>query len=227
MANILFTVGVSIGIPLLLCVYACFQKRYMPFILGMLAFTVSQILLRIPILQYLGENSAAYSMFSVTNPVLFGLLIGLSAGLFEGIARYIFMCFFMKQRDWQAGFLFGAGHGGIEAVLFVGISALPMLFSPTMIAQSDMLFVGGLERFFAMLLHIGLSIIVLQGIVQKRFLYVVAAILIHGFTDALVVILPLYLPKEYVLVVIEGALVAIASAVLSYSLWIKRKGILM
>lgn len=225
-AGIFFAVGVSIGLPLMMFIYACYKKRYMPFVLGILAFVGSQVLLRIPILQYLGEHSTAYSMFSATQPVLFAIVIGLSAGVFEELARFIFMTFFMVKRDWKAGFLFGAGHGGIEAVLFVGIGAFTLLFSPTAIADNETIFMGGVERFFAMILHIGLSIIVLQGVVQKRFLYVVLAIIIHGFIDALVGIVPLYVSKDYVLIVLEGALVFIALAVLGYSLWIKRKGVL-
>src|SRR5690625_7031839 len=111
-------------------------------------------------------------MFSAMQPVLFAVVIGLSAGVFEEMARFILMRFLMKQRDWQSGFLFGAGHGGIEAVLFVGISAVSLLLSPSLITSGELYFNGGLERLFAMLLHIGLSIIVLQGVVQKRFFYV-------------------------------------------------------
>src|SRR5690625_1133151 len=132
-------------------------------------------------------------MFSAMQPVLFAVVIGLSAGVFEEMARFIIMRFFMKQRDWKSGFLFGAGHGGIEAILFVGINSVVSLFSPAVIAYSTDFFIGGIERFFALLLHIGLSIIVLQGVVQKKFRYVIFAILIHGFVDSLIGILPLFL----------------------------------
>ncbi|MGG2066824.1 YhfC family glutamic-type intramembrane protease [Bacillus sp. S14(2024)] len=226
MASIIFAAIISIGLPLTALLYACSKKRYIPFVLGGLAFVVSQVLIRVPIIKYLGEHSTAYSMFSAMQPVLFAIVIGLTAGIFEELARFIAMRFFMKQRDWQSGFLFGAGHGGIEAVLFLGSSAVFLLFSPTAIANSDTYFIGGIERFFAMLLHIGLSIIVLQGVVRKRFLYVVLAIMIHGIVDALVGILPLYVPKESSLLIVEVTLAVIAVAVFNYSLWIKRKGVL-
>ena len=225
-AGIIFTVIISIGIPFIALLYAFYKKRYIPFGLGISAFVVSQILLRIPLMQYIGQNSAAYSMFSVTQPVLFAIVIGLSAGVFEGLARFVAMRFLMKQRDWQSGFLFGAGHGGIEAILFVGVSAVSLLFSPSMIVSGELYFVGGIERLFAMLLHIGLSIIILQGVVKKRFIYVILAILIHGFIDTLVGILPLYLPADHALIAIEVALAITAVAVFMYDLWIKRKGVL-
>lgn len=206
--------------------YACVKKRYIPFLLGILAFIGSQVLIRIPLLQYLQGNSTAYSMFQAMHPVLFAIVIGLTAGIFEEMARFFIMQFFMKQRDWQSGFLFGAGHGGVEAVLFVGISAFTMMFSSTANVYNTEFFIGGIERFFAMLLHIGLSIIVLQGVVQRKFLYVVLAIIIHGFVDALVGILPLFMPPNTVLITLEVSVAIVAIAVFSYSLFIKRKEVL-
>lgn len=225
-AGVIFTVVISIGLPFIALLYAIYKKRYIPFGLGILAFVVSQVLLRIPLMEYIGQNSAAYSMFRITQPVLFSIMIGLSAGIFEELARFFAIRFLMKQRDWQSGFLFGAGHGGIEAVLFVGISAISLIFSPTIIASSELYFVGGIERLFAMLLHIGLSIIVLQGVVQKRFFYVILAILIHGMVNSFIGIFPLFLPGNYALIAIEAALVIIALVVFIYSLRIKRKGVL-
>ncbi len=136
--------------------------------LGVLAFVVSQILIRIPILNYVNGTSTDFQMFSVMQPVLFALLLSLSAGIFEEVARFIAMRYFMKQRDWQSGFLFGAGHGGIEAVLIVGIPVISLLFSQTVIQNGDSYYFGGIERIFAMVLHVGLSFIVLQAVVQKK-----------------------------------------------------------
>lgn len=226
MVGINLAVIISIGFPLIALLYACYRKRYIPFALGVLAFVGSQILLRLPLMQYLEGNSTTYTMFNATQPVLFAIVIGLSAGVFEEIARYVTMRFFMVQKDWESGFLFGAGHGGIEAVLFVGISAISLLFSPTSIGYSEVYFIGSIERFFAMLLHIGLSIIVLQGIVRKRFFYVVLAIMIHGIIDALVGIVPLYVPEASVLIVLEITIAIFSLAVFSYSLLIKRRGVL-
>lgn len=225
MAGVIFAAAIGMGLPIAALLYACFRKRYIPFLLGVLAFVVSQVLIRIPLLKYIGEHSTAYVMFSATEPVLFAIVIGLSAGIVEELARFTAMRFFMRQRDWQSGFLFGAGHGGIEAVLFVGSSAIALLFSSAALADSEIYFIGGIERFFAMLLHIGLSIIVLQGVVQKRIFYVLLAILIHGFVDALVGILPLYVPKDHVLPVLEVTLAMMALAVFNYGLWTKRKGV--
>lgn len=227
MYGTIFALVISLGLPLLLSFYAFYKKMAVPFLLGALAFFVSQVLLRIPILQVISENSASFHMFAVRQPILFAVVIGLSAGLFEEPARYAAMRFFMKERNWRAGFVFGAGHGGIEAALFVGLNALMMLFSPSAAAayQTEF-FAGGIERFFAMMLHIGLSIFVLVGVVRKNLLYLLLAILLHGFINALVGILPLYLPKDTALWVLEGIIAVFSAGVFGCSLWIKRKGVL-
>jgi len=224
--GVIFTIGISLGLPAILLIYAIIKKQFLPFLLGVLTFVGSQMLIRIPILQYLEMNSSNYKEFSILYPVLFSIIIGLSAGVFEELARYVMMRFLMKQRTWQSGFLFGAGHGGVEAVLFVGISSLMILFSPTAVMYNTDFFIGGIERFFAIMLHIGLSIIVLQGVVQRKFRFVLIAILIHGFVDALVGIWPIFMPTNVALIAIELCLAMVAVAVFIYSLMINRKGVL-
>lgn len=224
--GIIFAVCISLILPIFAFIYAWIKKCYIPFILGGIAFVGSQVFIRIPILQYLQQHSEAYSTFSTNQPILFYIVIGLSAGVFEGLARYIMMRFFMKQRDWQSGFLFGAGHGGIEAVLLVGITAFALLFSPSAHIYNFGLFIGGIERLFAIMLHIGLSIIVLRGVVKRKFIYVVIAMLIHGFVDSLVGIFPLFLSQTTSLLAIEVSAAIIAIAVFSYSFILKRRGVL-
>ncbi|WP_394230040.1 YhfC family glutamic-type intramembrane protease [Bacillus thuringiensis] len=226
MNGLIFTTMISFGLPLVALLYAFWKKRYFPYMLGVLAFVVSQILIRIPILNYLNGTSTDFQMFSVTQPVLLVLLLSLSAGIFEEIARFIAMRYFMKQRDWQSGFLFGAGHGGIEAVLIVGIPVISLLLSQTVIQNGDSYYFGGIERIFATVLHIGLSFIVLQAVVQKKFRYVVFAILIHGAVNTLAGIIPQYVPGTNGIVAVEVAIAISAVLVFSHSFILKRKGVL-
>lgn len=225
MLGILFAMGVSFVLPIILFLYACVKKRYIAFLLGVVAFTGSQVLFRIPILHYLQNDSSTYLIFRALHPIMFAIMIALSAGVVEELARFIMMKYVMKKHDWQSGFSFGAGHGGIEAILFVGISALTMLLSSSafVIAYQDSFFISGIERFFAMLLHIGLSIFVLQGIIRKNRLYLIMAMMIHGFVNATIGIFPLYLPAHTSLIAIEVTLAVTALIVFSYSLSIKRK----
>ncbi|MGE7859550.1 YhfC family glutamic-type intramembrane protease [Bacillus mobilis] len=225
MNGLIFTTMISFGLPLVALLYAFWKKRYIPYMLGVLAFVVSQILIRIPILNYVNGTSTNFQMFSVMQPVLFVLLLSLSAGIFEEIARFIAMRYFMKQRDWQSGFLFGAGHGGIEAVLIVGIPVISLLLSQTVIQNGDSYYLAGIERIFAMVLHIGLSIIVLQAVIQKKFRYVVYAILIHGTANAIASIIPLYVQGKNGIILSEVSIAICAVLVFSYSFILKRKGV--
>lgn len=226
MSGIIFSLTISIGLPLIALCYSVIKKCTIPFILGILAFVISQILIRIPLLEYLQSHSTDYLMFRTMRPILFSIILGLSAGIFEELARFIMMHFFMKQRNWRTGFIFGAGHGGIEAILFLGVQAIIMLSSPLAYAYNVNFWLGGMERLFAMLLHIGLSIIVLQAVVQKKFMYVFIAIIIHGFIDSLIGILPLFLSQHVALISIELSLIFVALIVFTYTLFIKRKGVL-
>lgn len=225
MAGIIVTIVISLVLPLLVFVYALYRQMSIPFVLGAVAFVVSQMVLRIPLLNYWGTHSVSYTMFQMTQPILFFIVLGLSAGVFEELARYVMMRYFMKRKSWQAGVLFGAGHGGIEAVLLVGIAAVSVLLSPNMLMQ-DGLWIGGFERFFAMLLHIGLSIVVLTGVRRGKFIYVIAAIVIHGVVNALSGILPMFVPAAYALFVVEGTLAVSALALCWYSLSIRKRGVL-
>lgn len=225
MNGLIFTTMNSFGLPLVALLYAFWKKRYIPYMLGVLAFVVSQILIRIPILNYVSGTSTNFQMFSVMQPVLFVLLLSLSAGIFEEIARFIAMRYFMKQRDWQSGFLFGAGHGGIEAVLIVGIPVISLLLSQTVIQNGGSYYFAGIERIFAMVLHIGFSIIVLHAVVQKKFRYVVYAILIHGTANAIASIISLYVPGKSGIIMSEVSIAICAVLVFSYSFILKRKGV--
>ncbi|HHK5535410.1 TPA: YhfC family glutamic-type intramembrane protease [Bacillus mobilis] len=225
MNGLIFTTMISFGLPLVALLYAFWKKRYIPYMLGVLAFVVSQILIRIPILNYVSGTSTNFQMFSVMQPVLFVLLLSLSAGIFEEIARFIAMRYFMKQRDWQSGFLFGAGHSGIEAVLIVGIPVISLLLSQTVIQNGGSYYFAGIERIFATVLHIGLSIIVLQAVVQKKFRYVVYAILIHGTANAIASIIPLYVQGKSGIILSEVSIAICAVLVFSYSVISKRKGV--
>lgn len=129
MLGTIFAIVITMVLPVCFLIYAIINKSYLPFLLGIMTFVISQIFFRLPIIDYLQSHSASYNMFSATHPFWLMILIALSAGLVEEIGRYIMMQLFMKQKSFKNGILFGLGHGGIEAVLLVGLSAVGILFS--------------------------------------------------------------------------------------------------
>lgn len=176
---------------------------------GALTFPLSQ-LLRIPLLlgtaalvNPIAEQWDADRLFWINFVVL-----TLTSGLFEEGARYLILRWGAKGvRDWKEGLMYGAGHGGIEAILLVGGSAISnvvlLLTADAMLAQLSQLppeqaaaataqldAVRALtwlpialsiwERVLAIILHIGLSLLVLLGVVRRNFRLVLAAMLIHA-----------------------------------------------
>lgn len=225
MGGIVFALIISIGIPVTVLIYAIIQRQIRPFILGVFAFIGSQVLFRIPILQLLEAHSVTYTMFQAMKPVMFAIVLGLSAGVVEESARFMMMRYLMPKRSWQSGLLFGAGHGGIEAILFVGFSAIVVLFSTSVTMYGNQFYIGGTERLFAMLFHIGLSLLVLRSVMERHYLLLIVAILLHGAVNSLVGIVPLYFSSTSSLIVIELSLVIVSISLFVYSVYLKRKGV--
>lgn len=214
-------------------------KIGLPFLAGIVAFVVSQIVLRIPILQLLATQ--AWYLSFAQNIIPYGLFLGLTAGIFEEVARFIACALLKKHRRYEDGIAFGLGHGGIEAVLLVGISLLYSIFIIFMynngqlaalglpaaqeaatVANLEALtpgtaLMGGVERILAMGMHISFSIVIFTGFMRgKKWRYLILAILAHAAVDAAVVIIPAYVSMS--VYAIEG-LVLVMTALLCLWAW--------
>lgn len=167
------------------------------FAIGAAAFVVSQLLIRVPILQFVLPNFTWYIVLQM-NPWAYGLFLGLTAGLAEETARWIAMAVFLKgQRSLEQGLAFGLGHGGIEAMLLIGpnmIAGLGMVLTgqgAQFPADAGSVLVAGAERIFAFVFHVGASLLVMRGVGERKaFRYWALALALHTVLDAAVVILP-------------------------------------
>ena len=128
--------------------------------------------------------------------ILYAVYGGLMAALFEETGRYIAMRFLVKPMDFPNAFMYGAGHGGVEAMLLCGVASISNIASAVMINSGTMsaqlatldakkaadtaaalsalwttpsltFFAGGVERIIAVVLHLSLSILVFQSIRKK------------------------------------------------------------
>ncbi|MFV0412580.1 MAG: YhfC family glutamic-type intramembrane protease [Oscillospiraceae bacterium] len=184
-----FVLLVTFGIPLgALVVFAAKRQGLVkPFLLGAATLAVFQLATRLPLLALL-QSQAWFAFFSVQHPAVYSLALGLSAALFEEAGRYIVMRLFMgKTTAWRFGVAHGLGHGGIEALLLVGLSYLVVLFSNPgvlVLAGPAQIFLAGLERLFTLVIHTGLSVMVLQSLRKKSPWPLVCAILVHTALDA-------------------------------------------
>jgi uncharacterized membrane protein YhfC len=137
---------------------------------------------------------------SQTGLIVFnGVFLGLAAGLFEELFRYAMFRWWAKDaRSWRTGVLTGAGHGGVEAIIF-GAIALYSFFQ--MVAQRNggltigtqaaaywsaswvVAFLPAYERLMTIIIQISMAVLVLQTFTRKQWFWVWLAVLYHAFID--------------------------------------------
>ena len=203
----LFFIIVTIALPISFLLYAIVKKALRPLLLGMAAFVISQMLIRIPLLRFVAEHSDTYRLLSVTKPIFIFILLALTAALAEELARWVAMRTLLQKRSMQNGLLFGLGHGGVEAILIVGI---PVLLTSIQFASTSNLLLSGVERLCAMTIHVCLSLIVLIGVRRLQFRYVSFAIFIHTFIN----FSGAYLASTQSLIVVELVLALLTTLLL-------------
>lgn len=139
------------------------------------------------------------------------VVLSLLAGLCEETARYIgYRWLVPEARTWRQAVVYGAGHGGIEAILFGGL-ALAAFVQLTGLQQTDLstlglpagqqaalaaqvqaywslawplTLLGAVERVLAITLHITLSVLVLQAVIRRRWGWWAAAVGWHALANA-------------------------------------------
>lgn len=230
--SLLFGVIVCYGIPIGGLIWLKCSKKGMgrDFITGALAFIISQIVIRIPILSLVLPRFAWFEAMQY-NPWIYGLFLGGTAALFEETARWIAMRFCMKGRKSLGnGLSYGLGHGGIEAMLLIGINyivglGLVLTGNGSLFPISaGNIFMGSIERIFAMAFHIGASLIVLYGIrVGKQGRYLLLAILLHTVLDAAIVVFPAVFGMGIIGLEVYIAIVALLTLMLGIWLYSTKK----
>lgn len=219
---IAFGIGVCFTLifPLLLLVFLGIRKKIspVPAVTGALAFFISQMVLRIPILNVL-SGQQWFQTFAASQLIAYLLILSFTAGLFEESARLIGVRFFCKKhRGYSDAISFGLGHGFCEAILLVGFTHLNSLIYAVMInngtfsalsettpqaakqitaaltaAQAPTIYLAILERVFAMLFHMFATMLIFQGVNRRRsFLYYILAILAHTIFNLVSVLLMQY-----------------------------------
>lgn len=162
-----------------------YKASWKAFFVGAAVFVISQPLLRLQILRYL-NTTTWFTLFSTTNMAAYSIILGITAGLFEEIGRYIGFKFFLKDKlQWKNGIVFGLGHGGIEALIFVGFGYLTLLVNRGLITAAPNLYLAGtLERIMAIICHIAMTLLVLYAVKYRRKMYLFYAVLFHSLIDS-------------------------------------------
>lgn len=244
-AGIIFSLCISIALPvvLLIVVYKKTKARMAMAVIGAATFflfaMVLEQILHAVVLGVGGERITG-------NIWIYGLYGGLAAGLFEEVGRFVAMRFAMKkQLSLPNALMYGVGHGGIEAILIVGLASVSNLVTSIMInagtleaslgaldqttkeatltqlsalwtTPSYQFFLSGIERIVAVTLHIALSVLVFQAVKLGKKRYWFLAFAIHVGVDFATVIAANYL--NLVLVEVMLAVLVAGVVVLTVSL---------
>ncbi len=168
---------------------------------------------------------------------------GLSAGLCEEGARYLALRYWRKDaRTWAQGVAFGAGHGGVEALLLGGAVSLTLMnmlvlrfipperlgLSGEVLSQVQaqveafwatpwyMPLLGGVERLFAIALHLAWTLMVLRAVREQRPALLWGAVFGHAAVDALAVGL---VKGGLSVVAVEGIMFLLALLAVAWVAW--------
>jgi uncharacterized membrane protein YhfC len=215
----LVSVLIMLTVPIVLVIYLTrkFNLSWKLALAGALTFIASQVL-HIPVVYGLTAlfQNGTLSIPEAWTAIFNAAVLGLLAGIFEETARWILFKFSLKNaKTWNEGVLVGAGHGGVESFI-LGLLAILTLVNMVVMRNADLGalgvpaeqielarqqvdafwaspfyigFLGGLERIFAICLHLSLSVMVLYSVAYRKPMWFWIALLWHAFVDAVAVYL--------------------------------------
>lgn len=135
-AAVCVTLFISLFLPLIICiVYGVRNKGkgvWTAWLLGAAGFFVFQVVLRLPLLNLL-SRSQAFISFAAEHYILYCLALAFTAGLFEAAGRYAVARMMKGRLTLERGIAAGMGHGGIEAIIIIGMTYINNLIYILMI----------------------------------------------------------------------------------------------
>ena len=207
----------TLVLPVALTVFLGIKQKINipPFFIGVAAFFVSQVVIRLPILNALADVGW-YQDFMLRFPLLALFLIGgLSAGLFEEGARFGGVHILKKQRTFKDAVSFGLGHGLCEVIFLVGLlhinnivlaiainvgggllAAIAAGMTPELLESITqqmvelspwLIYYGVFERVCAVIAHIFFTVLVFKSVVERKAAYFILAILTHALFNFVIV----------------------------------------
>ena len=243
--------AVCLAIPFILMIWIRRRKGadILPFFIGFAVFTLFALVIE-GLINY-GVSQTGFGKKLLSNTWTYALYGGLMAGLFEETGRYIAFRTVLRRRlgnDANA-LMYGAGHGGIEAIMTVGVTYVTYIVFAFLINSGNaaaimstvppeaeeqarailsqltdtpswMFLVSILERCIAIAAHIAFSVLVWFAAKKKeRVLLYPLAILLHAALDFTVVILSNKL--ELPILAVEGALAVLTLIIvlIAYAVW--------
>ena len=158
------TLLISLVFPLLSLILPAWKHRKQglvsAWLLGAAGFFVTQILIRLPILTTLsGKNW--FIAFSQNHLFGYAFILAFTAGLFELVGRLVVAKLMQKRLTLKRSIAAGLGHGGIEAMLLIGITYINNLAYIAMINS------GAFDTIVAQTAALGVDVSQLELIKQQ------------------------------------------------------------
>ena len=198
----IITLMVSLVLPIVVLIGLAVKNKkqgiFSAWLLGAAGFFVTQVLIRIPVLNALSAQSW-FLAFSQNHPFGYVFSLAFTAGLFELAGRFAVAKLMQKRLTLRRSLAAGLGHGGIEAIILVGITYInnltyiAMINSGTfdtvvaqtaamgvdvsqlelirqqLLSTSPVLFLlAGFERLLAMTGHVAMSMLVCYGVAYRK-----------------------------------------------------------
>lgn len=196
------TLVISLLLPIvLLIVYAAANKGkkvVSAWFLGAAGFFIMQMVLRLPILNFLSLLPGFQGLVT-EHYAIYALFLGFTAGLFEVVGRLVVAKLMSRELTFERSIAAGLGHGGIEAMILIGASYINNLLYTAMInggtfetmaaqtaaagvdvsslyAAKEALIstpaylfgLAGLERLLAMTGHVAMTLLVCYFVARKQ-----------------------------------------------------------
>ena len=225
--GMIFSLLISIGLPFALCILVRrkMKAKVSSFFIGCLTFVIFALILEQLLHGLVFTLSGTYLTERIWLYALYG---GLAAAAFEETGRFLSMKLFMKKNiTRENAVMYGIGHGGIEAILIVGLSSLSNLLTTVMIntgglekslsildstlrettiqrlsvlwtTPGHMFFLAGIERIIAIALHICLSVLVYKTVSGGKKCFFMLAFALHFLVDFVTVVAASYISLIWV-----------------------------
>jgi ABC-2 type transport system permease protein len=187
-----------------------FRVPWLLFAIGSLTFIGSQVV-HLPLNSLLADWGILPKGENQSVPLLqTALVLGLTAGVCEELARAAGYWFLKRYRRFEHGVMLGLGHGGIEAMVFGGVMTAAAISSIISLQGVDLSLLNLtadqlanvttqmealdkpsiwaaaplIERLVAITAHVIFSLIVLKAFTQRNASYVALAVLYHTSFNA-------------------------------------------
>ena len=176
------TLFVSLILPILVLILFAAKHRKQgilsAWLLGAAGFFVTQILIRLPILTVLQAQSW-FLTFAQNHLFAYAFSLAFTAGLFELAGRFAVAKLMQKRLTLRRSLAAGLGHGGIEAMILIGITYINNLAYIAMINS------GSFDAVVAQTAALGVDVSQLELIKQQLLTASPALFLLAGLERVL------------------------------------------